>query len=95
MQKIILQIPLNKKLKDDAEKAACDQGFSSLQEILRVFMRKLANKKIDFSFREEVETLSANSEKRYLKITEEFKKGKNVYPAKNINDLLKQLQEPL
>lgn len=95
MQKTILQIPLNKKLKDDAEKAAYDQGFSSLQEILRVFMKKLASNKIDFSFNEEVHYLSKKSEERYIKQSENFKNKKNVYTAKDVDDLMKQLNEPL
>lgn len=95
MQKTVLQIPVSKQLKDDAEKAAFEQGFSSLQEILRIFMKKLANKNIDFSFKEEEEVvqLSKKSENRYLKAMEDFKKGKNIYTAKNVDDLMKQLHE--
>lgn len=95
MQKTVLQIPVSKQLKDDAEKVAFEQGFSSLQEILRIFMKKLANKNIDFSFKEEeVVQLSKKSEKRYLKAMEDFKKGKNIYKAKNIDDFLEQLSKP-
>lgn len=94
MQKTILQIPLNKKLKDDAEKAAYEQGFSSLQEILRVFMKKLASSKINLSFDEEVVYLSEKADKRYSKQLEDFKSGKNIYVAKDVDDLMKQLREP-
>ena len=50
MQRTILQVPLPKELKISAEKAAQDAGFSSLQEVLRVFMNKFASKKIDLTF---------------------------------------------
>ncbi|MBI2596393.1 hypothetical protein HYW46_06730 [Candidatus Daviesbacteria bacterium] len=92
MHRTILQVPLPKDLKEGAEKAALDAGFSSLQEVLRVFMKKFANKKIDLSFEEEkVVYLSEKAEKRYTKAMEDFRKGKNVYEAKDVDDLLKQL----
>lgn len=93
MQRTILQVPMPKELKDDAEKAALNAGFSSLQEVLRVFMKKFASKKIDLAFEEEVEYLSPKAEKRYLKASEDFKNGRNVYTAKNVNDLIRQLHE--
>lgn len=94
MQKTVLQVPVSKQLKDDAEKAAFEQGFSSLQEILRIFMKKLANKNINFSFKEEeVVQLSKKSEKRYLKAMEDLKKGKNIYKAKDIDDFLEQMSK--
>lgn len=94
MQKVVLQVPVSKQLKDDAEKAAFDQGFSSLQEVLRIFMKKLANKNIDISFKEEeVVQLSKKSEARYLKATDDLKAGKNVYTASSVDDLMRQLHE--
>jgi len=94
MQKTVLQIPISKQLKDDAEKAAYDQGFSSLQEVLRVFMKKFANKNINFSLKEEEAVkLSKKSEKRYLKAMEDFKKEKNVFTATSVDDLIRQLHE--
>lgn len=91
MQRTVLQVPLPKELKMSAEKAAHEAGFSSLQEVLRVFMKKFASKKIDLAFEEEITYLSPKAEKRYLKATEDFKKGKNVYTAKDVDDLIKQL----
>ncbi len=92
MQRTVLQIPLPKELKISAEKAAQDAGFSSLQEVLRVFMKKFANKKIDFAFEEErMVYLSPKAEKRYAKIDEDIRKGKNVYAAADVDDFLRQL----
>lgn len=91
MNRTVLQIPLSKELKLSAEKAALDAGFSSLQEVLRVFMNKFANKKIDLTFEENIVYLSPKAEKRYAKIDEDIKKGKNVYAAKDVDDFLRQL----
>ena len=38
----VLQVPLNIDLRKEAEKQALAQGFSSLQEIVRVFLKQLA-----------------------------------------------------
>ena len=91
MQRVVLQIPLPKELKVGAEKAALEAGFSSLQEVLRVFMKKFASKKIALTFEEEVVYLSHKAEKRYAKIDEDIKQGKNVYEATDVDDFLKQL----
>lgn len=94
MSRTVLQIPLPKELKLSAEKAASDYGFSSLQEVLRVFLKKFAARKIDVNFEEEeVVYLSPKAEKRYLKATEDFKKGRNVYHAKDLKSFFKQLDQ--
>lgn len=92
MPRTVLQIPLSKELKVSAEKAAEEAGFSSLQEVLRVFMKKFANKKIDLAFKEEVTYLSPKAEKRYAKIMHDIESGKEkVYTARDADDLIKQL----
>lgn len=91
MNRTILQIPVSKDLKKSAEVAAEDYGFSSLQEIIRVFMKKLADKKINLTFEEGPIYLSPQVEKRYHKITQDFKKGENMTSAKDIRDLVKKL----
>ncbi len=92
MQRTILQVPLPKELKISAEKAAQDAGFSSLQEVLRVFMKKFASKKIDLAFEEEVTYLSPKAEKKYTKIMHDIENGKEkVYTTKSVDDFLNQL----
>lgn len=93
MQRVVLQIPLPKELKVSAEKAALDYGFSSLQEILRVIMKKLATKTINITFEEEsVVYLSKKNEERYEKIMRDIESGKEkVYAAKDTDDLMNQL----
>lgn len=94
MERTILQVPITKQLKQDAEKRALAQGFSSLQEAVRIFLNKLANgaMKISFEKEEEVIQLSEKAIKRYDKITDDMEKGINVYEAKDVNDLMKQLK---
>jgi hypothetical protein len=92
MNKTILQIPLSKELKSTAEQEALAQGFSSLQEYVRVFLTKLAQKKIEVSIQEAV-SLSEKSDKRYLKMTKDFEKGENSFHANDIKDFLNQLDE--
>lgn len=90
MDKTVLQIPVSKSLRLKAEGVARDYGFSSLQEVIRVFMAKLAKKAIDISF-QETTVLSSAAEKRYQKMLVDTKKGKKIYQAKDANDLIRQL----
>ncbi len=46
----ILQIPVNKNLRDQAASRAEKMGFSSLQELIRLFLNKLAAGEIDIKF---------------------------------------------
>ncbi len=92
MNKAVLQVPMNKMLKRDAEKEALAQGFSSLQEVVRVFLSRLAEKKVEVAIKDQV-VLSNRAEKRYSRIKKDFKNNKNVYAATNVKDLVKQLNE--
>ena len=47
--KTIIQVPVDKKLRDKAAKRAKKDGFSSLQELVRFFLKKLAEGKVDFN----------------------------------------------
>lgn len=90
----VLQVPLNIDLRNDAEKQALAQGFSSLQEAVRVFLKKLAQGTMGVIFKEEgVVHLSAKNARRYERMVEDFRKGKNVYTAKSVDDLMRHLHE--
>lgn len=94
MNKTILQVPVSTSVRRDAEKQALEQGFSSLQEAVRVFLKKLAQGAMGITFEEEeVVQLSPRAIKRYNKISEDFKKEKNIHTAKGVDDLMKQLHE--
>ncbi len=93
MNRIILQVPMDKNLKEKAETVSADLGFSSLQEILRVLVTKLAKKEITFKVEEKREyiRLSPQAKKRYVQMKEDFKTGKNIYKPKNIDEFFEQL----
>lgn len=94
MDTTTLQVPLTKTLKSNATQVAKEYGFSSLQEIVRVILSKLAKKEFMITFGEQFPTvaLSAKNEARYAKMTEDFEKGRNVYTANSVDDLMTQLR---
>jgi antitoxin component of RelBE/YafQ-DinJ toxin-antitoxin module len=92
MNKTVLQIPINQDLKISAEQEALSQGFSSLQELVRVFLSKIATHKIEITLQEST-MLSGINEKRYLDMTNDFELGKNTYSADSVNDLVNKLHE--
>ncbi len=86
-----LQIPIRKDLKIAATNVALEQGFSSLQEAVRVFINKMAQKTIDVIFIPKTIKLSQKAVKRYNKITEDIEKGIGIYEARDVDDLMRQL----
>lgn len=90
MNKTILQVPLNKDLKITAEQVALSQGFSSLQEAVRLFLNKLAQGSMKITFEETIQ-LSTKAIDKYNSIADDIDKGKDVYKADNVLDLMKKL----
>ena len=90
MDTINLQIPVSKNLKISAQETAYEMGFSSLQELIRVILKKVADKTINITL-EESFTLSKKAAKRYEKIAKDIEKGVGFYEAKDVDDLMKQL----
>lgn len=91
MENTILQVPISKNLRDRAYNASLDYGFSSLQELVRVFLSKLAKKEIVVSFGENPILLSKKAIKQYGDMEKDFKKGVNIYKAQNSDELIKKL----
>jgi len=90
----VLQVPMSIDLRKDAEKRALEQGFSSLQEAVRVFLKQLAKGVAGITFeREETVHLSPRAIKRYNKILKDIEEGKNIYEAKSVDDLMIQLND--
>ena len=85
MQRVIVQVPMNKDLKEKAEAAASELGFSSLQEVMRVLLTKLSNRQLSVKIEEseEITNLSKAAEKRFKKAVEDIKAEKNIYKPKN------------
>lgn len=77
MDTITLQVPMSRKLRDMATKAALDQGVSSLQEAVRIFATRLAKNQTSISLEPfPAVKLSAKNEKRYTKMANELLSGK-------------------
>ncbi|MBL7159241.1 hypothetical protein ISS85_02100 [Candidatus Microgenomates bacterium] len=93
MDRVVLQVPMPKALREQAALVASDLGFSSLQEIVRIILNKIARRELSLKITEdEVIKLSPKAEKRYAKMDEDFRTGKNVFTAKNVDELMKQLK---
>lgn len=90
MSRTVLQVPISAQLRKSAENEALRQGFSSLQDLTRLFLKKLADRAIRVTLEESIQ-LSERAIKRYEKIDEDIKRGKNVHSAKDVNDLMRQL----
>jgi len=76
MHTTILQVPISKKLRDSAALEADHQGFSSLQEAVRVFLSQLSRKSISIKFEPQTVRLSPKNITRYNKIIDEVDSGK-------------------
>ena len=95
MQRIILQVPMTKELKEKAETVSRDFGFSSLQETIRVLLTKLSKKELALRITDDteyVEYLSPAAEKRYKKAVADIKAGRNIYKPKNKEEFFKLLR---
>ncbi len=92
MDSTILQVPMSKALKINATVVAKEQGFSSLQEVVRVLVNKLARKQlvVDVVEPEEVH-LSRRAQKRYAQMEEDYKSGKNWRSFSSVDEFLRDL----
>jgi len=91
MNSTILQVPINKNVRDQAASKAEEMGFSSLQEIVRLFLTKVARDEVNFSIEETVQ-LSPQAIKRYNKIIDDINSGKTkIKTFTNVPDLMADL----
>ena len=95
MNQTILQVPVDKKLKERAAKAASHQGFSSLQEIVRVFLNQLAKREVRLGFTYPAVELSPKNDERYATMVDEVLSGKvktkKFKDTDSITDIMKYL----
>ena len=93
MNTTTIQIPINKSVRDQAASNAERMGFSSLQEVIRLFLNRIATGEIGVTFQETV-NLSPKAVKRYNKMIDEIESGK-VKPKSftNVNSLMEYLNE--
>ncbi len=87
-----LQIPMSTTLRDRATRVAAKQGFSSLQEAIRIFLSQFAENQVQLRFSAPAIKLSAKNDKRYDKIISEMEAGKKmVGPFTDIDQLMNSL----
>lgn len=94
MQRVTVQVPMTKDLKEKAEIVSSDLGFSSLQETIRVLLTKLAKREFSIKVEEnteEITHLSKASERKFKKAVEDIKAGRNITKTENIDELLQML----
>jgi len=86
-----LQVPLPKTLKASATVAARQQGFSSLQDLVRLMLTKLVRREITVRISEVPIKLSARAAKQYAQMDKDFKTEKNIHTASSMKELMKDL----
>ena len=87
----VLQVPINKSLRNQAEAVAEDYGFSSLQEAVRVFLTQFTARRVGIGFDEKEVILSHKARKRYERILEDIRENKNFTQVSSAADLFKNL----
>lgn len=94
MSRTVVQIPVSTDLRDSAHQMALSQGFSSLQEALRVIMHRFSSGtlRVDVYSEPAPVKLSAKAIKRYDQMTKDFQSGKNMSKVANIEELMAQLK---
>lgn len=93
MDRDMIQTPVTRDLRKKAEKKAEKDGFSSIQQVIRFFLAKYTAGELEVGIKEQFPPvqLSARAIKRYDRMTEDYEKGKNIFVAENVQDLMDQL----
>lgn len=92
MNSTILQVPIEKSLRDKATLAARSQGFSSLQEAVRIFLNQLSFQSLRVTFEPQSVQLSPKAIKRYSQMSQDVKSGKTIANGfDNIDEISKYL----
>ncbi len=87
-----MQIPMDVDLRNKAEKAVVEQGFSTLQDFTRLVYRKLVQNRLEVKLGEPPVQLSAKALKRYDKMSRDIESGKTKLKWFNsVDDLMKDL----
>lgn len=93
MNRVVLQVPVSADLRKSAEIEAKAQGFSSLQDAVRMFLNKLASKMIEVRLGESGQ-LSKRNASRYEKMVEDVQRGRIKAKAfDGVDSLMKHLNK--
>lgn len=78
MIRAVIQTPVTPQLRREAEEAAREQGYSSLQDAIRMYLQKLARREVRVQLQDQFPPvkLSKKAIKRYDKMTRDIKSGK-------------------
>ncbi len=95
VQNTIIQVPIDKSLRDEAVIAATSLGFSSIQEAIRVFLVQLPRQTVKISFEQPPIQLSKRAVKRYDNIIDEIESGKMPTRAFTKKDDVKAIEKYL
>ena|SRR3989344_3544549 len=94
MDKSILQVPISKDLRLSAEQVALSEGFSSLQEYVRVLLKKISSREIAiYVGKVPLVQLSDKASSVYTAVEKDYLEGKNIYSASSVNDLIDKINE--
>lgn len=92
MDSTILQIPITKSFRDQVSDVVIEMGFSSLQDYLRLIMKKTLTKEINVTVGPKPIMLSTRNAKRYEKMVDDVLSGKEkVKSFDNVDDLFDDL----
>jgi hypothetical protein len=95
MSQTNLQVPLSSAIKDKALKKAEDEGFSSLQELVRVFLTMYGKGKVSMALKSENDTYTPKQIEEFdtlARIAEqEYKRGDYIEVSTK-KDLMKMLE---
>ncbi len=90
----ILQIPITKSFRDQVSNVVIEMGFSSLQDYLRLIMKKTLSKEIDITIGPKPIMLSAKNAKRYEKIVDDYLSGKSKTKSfDNVDEMMDDLMK--
>ena len=93
MNSTVLQIPIDKNTRNQAASYAEKMGFSSLQEVVRIFLSKIAAGEINVTFEPTIQ-LSPKAISRYNKIIDEVESNKvKTKTFADVNSLMKHLNK--
>ena len=87
---------MSKELREKATLVALSQGYSSLQENVRIYLRQLADKKIETRLSPVVKEikLSPKAIRRYDKILDDIDEGKGIsFTANSVDELMEHLMK--
>lgn len=94
MDTTIIQIPISKNLREKAVKQAELSGFSSIQDVLRLFLHQFVLQEVEVKFESKPVQLSKRAVRRYNKISDDIDSGKTkLFTAHSVDELMNHLKK--